>query len=49
VAPRGLIDVGVRLGLPNLPESRVTLHSRLRDRRSVETVKLLTEGLGSGI
>jgi hypothetical protein len=49
VAPRGLIDVGARLGLPKLPESRVTLHSRLRDPRSVETLKLLTEGLGSGI
>jgi DNA-binding transcriptional LysR family regulator len=48
VAPRGLIDVGARLGLPKLPESRVTLHSRLRDPRSVETVRLLTEGLGSG-
>ena len=25
VAPRGLVDVGARLGLPPLPESRVTL------------------------
>jgi DNA-binding transcriptional LysR family regulator len=48
VAPRELIDVGARLGLPTLPESRVMLHSRLRDPRSVETVRLLTEGLGSG-
>ena len=49
VAPRGLIDVGTRLGLPPLPESRVTLHSRLRDARSVETLKLLAGGLGSGV
>jgi DNA-binding transcriptional LysR family regulator len=49
VAPRGLIDVGARLGLPKLPESRVTQHSRLRDPRSVETLRLLTEGLGSGV
>src|ERR1700761_2229887 len=44
VAPRRLIDVGARLGLPPLPESRVTLHSRLRDARSVETLRLLAGG-----
>jgi DNA-binding transcriptional LysR family regulator len=49
VAPRRLIDVGARLGLPRLPESRVTLHSRLRDARSVETLRLLAGGLGSGV
>ncbi|MEW6342525.1 MAG: LysR substrate-binding domain-containing protein [Paraburkholderia sp.] len=49
VAPRGLVDVGTRLGLPPLPESRVTLHSRLRDPRSVETLRLLAGGLGSGV
>jgi len=49
VAPRGLIDVGARLGLPPLPESRVTLHSRLRDARSVETLRLLAGRLGSGV
>jgi DNA-binding transcriptional LysR family regulator len=48
VAPRGLVDVGARLGLPPLPESRVTLHSRLRDARSVGTLRLLASGLGSG-
>jgi DNA-binding transcriptional LysR family regulator len=47
VAPRGLIDVGARLGLPLLPESRVTLHSRVRDPRSMETLRLLAGGLGS--
>jgi DNA-binding transcriptional LysR family regulator len=45
VAPRGLIDVGARLGLPALPESRVTLHSRVRDERSAETLRLVTNGL----
>lgn len=47
VAPRGLVDVGPRLGLPLLPQSRVTLHSRVRDERSVETLRLVTNGLAS--
>ena len=47
VAPRGLVDVGARLGLPPLPESRVTLHSRVRDKRSMETLRLVTNGLAS--
>src|ERR1700744_3706284 len=34
VAPRGLIDVGERLGLPALPESRGTLPLRVRAPRS---------------
>jgi DNA-binding transcriptional LysR family regulator len=47
VAPRGLIDVGARLGLPALPESRVTLHSRVRDPQSVETLRLVANGLAA--
>lgn len=47
VAPRGLIDVGAKLGLPPLPESRVTLHSRVKDRRSAETLRLVANGLAS--
>jgi len=47
VAPRGLADVGARLGLPALPASRVTLHSRVRDARSRETLKLVVNGLES--
>ncbi|WP_454829198.1 LysR family transcriptional regulator [Paraburkholderia xenovorans] len=47
VAPRGLVDVGPRLGLPLLPQSRVTLHSRVRDERSLETLRLVTNGLAS--
>ena len=46
VAPRGLVDVGPRLGLPPLPESRITLHSRVRDPRSVETLRMLAGGMG---
>ncbi|MEW9582710.1 LysR family transcriptional regulator [Paraburkholderia sp. DGU8] len=45
IAPRGLLDVGARLGLPALPESRVTLHSRVRDARSRETLRLMANGL----
>jgi DNA-binding transcriptional LysR family regulator len=47
VAPRGLVDVGARLGLPTLPESRVTLHSRVRDPQSVETLRLVANGLAA--
>ena len=47
VAPRGLLDVGARLGLPALPESRVTLHSRVRDPQSVETLRLVANGLAA--
>ncbi|MEI6000285.1 LysR family transcriptional regulator, partial [Paraburkholderia bengalensis] len=47
VAPRGLVDSGARLGLPPLPQSRVTLHSRVRDARSVESLRLLTNGLSA--
>ncbi|MCX4164047.1 MULTISPECIES: LysR family transcriptional regulator [Paraburkholderia] len=45
VAPRGLIDVGARLGLPTLPESRVTLYTRIRDPRSIETLRLVANSL----
>jgi hypothetical protein len=31
--------------LPALPESRVTLHSRVRDARSVESLRLVTNAL----
>jgi DNA-binding transcriptional LysR family regulator len=47
VAPRGLIDVGARLGLPALPQSRVMLHSRVREPRSAETLRLLANGLAA--
>ena len=47
VAPRGLVDVGARLGLPALPESRVTLYTRIRDPRSTETLRLVANGLAA--
>ncbi|HTH62598.1 MAG TPA: LysR substrate-binding domain-containing protein [Paraburkholderia sp.] len=46
VAPRGLADAGDRFGLPALPASAVSLHSRVRDERSAATLQLLASGLG---
>lgn len=31
IAPRGLVDIGPCVGLPRLPTSRVTLHSKVGD------------------
>lgn len=31
IAPRGLVDIGPCVGLPRLPASRVTLHSKVGD------------------
>lgn len=45
VAPRALVDVGARLGLPAMPVSHVTLHSRVREARSAATLQLLASGL----
>ncbi|TDG07383.1 LysR family transcriptional regulator [Paraburkholderia guartelaensis] len=47
VAPRELIDVGARLGLPALPVSQVLLHSRVREPRTAATLQLLASGLGT--
>lgn len=46
-APRGLVDVGDRYGLPALPVSEVSLHSRVRDERSAATLQLLASSLGA--
>jgi len=40
-APPDTVDLGVRLGLPPLPRRKVVLHSRLRDRRSREALKVV--------
>jgi DNA-binding transcriptional LysR family regulator len=48
VAPRPLVDVGTRFGLPELPVSRVHLHSRIREPRSAATLNLLAASLGAG-
>lgn len=47
VAPRELVDVGSRLGLPTLPASRVLLHSRVREPRTAATLQLLVSALGA--
>ncbi|RQH05687.1 LysR family transcriptional regulator [Paraburkholderia dinghuensis] len=48
VAPRGLVDVGARFGLPTLPASRVLMYSRLREPRSAATLQLFAAGLEAG-
>ncbi len=41
LAPRDVIDVGERLGLPALPSSEIVLHSTLTDPRSRATLRTL--------
>jgi len=41
LAPADTIEVGRRLGLPELPSSRITLHSTLTDRRSRDALRTL--------
>ncbi len=48
VAPRALVDVSARFGLPTLPASRVQLYSRVREPRSAATLQLLAASLGAG-
>jgi DNA-binding transcriptional LysR family regulator len=45
VAPRTLVEVGARLGLPALPDSQVVLYSRVRDARSADTLRRFTDSL----
>jgi len=40
-APPDTVDLGARLGLPPLLRRKVVLHSRLRDRRSREALKVV--------
>lgn len=47
VAPRALVEVGERFGLPALPVSRVQLHSRVREPRSAATLQLLAASLAA--
>ena len=42
VAPVGVIEVGEKLGLPQLPRSEVVLHSKLSDARSRSALRTLT-------
>ncbi|KAB0614899.1 LysR substrate-binding domain-containing protein [Castellaniella defragrans] len=41
LAPADTIEVGRRLGLPDLPSSRIMLHSTLTDRRSRDALRTL--------
>ncbi|WP_323119891.1 LysR family transcriptional regulator [Burkholderia alba] len=45
VAPRTLVDVGARFGLPALPESHVVLYSRVRDPRSADALRRFADSL----
>ncbi|AJX34658.1 LysR family transcriptional regulator [Burkholderia oklahomensis] len=45
VAPRSLVDVGARFGLPALPDSQVALYSRVRDARSKDTLRRFADSL----
>jgi len=48
VAPRALVDVEARFGLPALPASRVLMHSRVREPRSAATLQLFAASLEAG-
>lgn len=45
VAPRTLVDVGSKFGLPALPESQVVLYSRVRDPRSADALRRFANSL----
>ncbi|XQM29051.1 LysR family transcriptional regulator [Burkholderia gladioli] len=47
VAPRGLVEVGARFGLPALPISQVVLYSRVREPRSADTLRRFTASLAA--
>lgn len=47
-APPDTADLGARLGLPPLPSRKVVLHSRLRDRRSRDALKIVTAAFRDG-
>ncbi|RQR42086.1 MULTISPECIES: LysR family transcriptional regulator [unclassified Burkholderia] len=45
VAPRTLVDVGVKFGLPPLPHSRVVLYSRVRDTRAAAALRRFSDSI----
>jgi DNA-binding transcriptional LysR family regulator len=47
-APPETTDLGAKLGLPSLPKRKVVLHTRLRDRRSREALKIVAAALRNG-
>ncbi|TKC92177.1 LysR family transcriptional regulator [Trinickia terrae] len=48
VAPRSLVDIGSRLGLPALPDSHVVMYSRVREARGIEILRVLTNAMKPG-
>jgi DNA-binding transcriptional LysR family regulator len=47
--PLGAVDVGARLGLPELPHLPVLLHSRVRDERSRQALTVLSAAFRSAV
>ncbi|OXI31642.1 LysR family transcriptional regulator [Burkholderia sp. AU16741] len=45
VAPRTLVDVGAKFGLPALPQSQVVLYSRVRDARAAAALRRFADSL----
>ncbi|KVC58072.1 LysR family transcriptional regulator [Burkholderia stagnalis] len=45
VAPRTLVDVGAKFGLPPLPHSQVVLYTRVRDARSAAALRRFADSL----
>ncbi|MDS0860785.1 LysR family transcriptional regulator, partial [Burkholderia pseudomultivorans] len=45
VAPRTLVDVGAKFGLPPLPRSQVVLYSRVRDARAAAALRRFADSL----
>ncbi|CAB5162594.1 LysR family regulatory protein [Burkholderia cenocepacia] len=45
VAPRTLVDVGAKFGLPPLPQSQVVLYSRVRDARAAAALRRFADSL----
>lgn len=47
--PFGAVDVGTRLGLPDLPRLPVLLHSRVKDGRSLDALAALSAAFRSAV
>lgn len=47
IAPVGVIEAGAQLGLPKLPRSSITLHSRVSDGRRRAALRVVAAALGA--
>lgn len=47
--PFGALDVGARLGLPELPHLPVLLHSRIKDGRAHDALEALSAAFKSAV